>query len=226
MIHERCLNAVKKTIKDYDLPMKVIVKDESWLMRTANVVVRIFNPRFMQDYATAIPFLGRVYIPSSWYADDYWRVLAHEGVHLQQGKIEGQLAFSLKYMFPQVLSLLALGAIGAIWFFPMLLCLLFLLFLAPLPAPWRVKYEREAYLVTAAIDKIHSKFDITSNLYYDYMVEHHTGWAYYKPSWNAAAVKEKIVVDMVKAERLVDGDHSGSYVADVIQAIKTEEEAQ
>jgi len=60
----------------------------------------------------------------------------------------GRLLFSLAYLFPQCLSLLSLGAIFAIFWTPMLWCLLFLLFLAPFPAPWRKKFELEAYTMS------------------------------------------------------------------------------
>ncbi len=219
---ERVFEEVKQVITSHGLPLRLIPKDESPLMKFCNVFVGLFNSQFMTEYTTTIAFLGRIYTPTKWYAGAEWRTLAHEGVHLVQAKRDGQLLFSLKYLFPQCLAPLALLAIGAIWWMPMLFALLFLLFLAPLPAPWRVRYEREAYRVSAACDKLIG-FDITSKLYVDYMQHHYTGWGYYRPAWSRV---EGIEDDMKRAEALADDDllysHVTPYSAAVIWAIKTE----
>ncbi len=219
---ERVFEEVKRVITAHGLPLRLIPKDESPLMKFCNVFVGLFNRSFMTEYTTTIAFLGRVYTPTKWYAGAEWRTLAHEGVHLMQARRDGQLRFSLKYLFPQCLALLALLAFGAFLWFPMIWCLLFLLFLAPLPAPWRVQYEREAYIVSAACDRLIG-FDINSNLYLDYMQHHYTGWGYYKPSWGTVG---GIQADMYRAVKLAEDDLLDSqvtpYSAAVIYAIKTE----
>ena len=222
-LDDRVMAEVRRIILAHGLPLRIISKDKSPFMRFLNFFVGLFNHSFMTEYTTTIPFLGRIYAPTKWYAQsDWWRVLAHEGVHLVQARRDGQVRFALKYLFPQCLALLALLAIGAIWWLPMLWCLLFLLMLAPLPAPWRVRYEREAYTVSAACDKLIG-FDIVSKLYIDYMQRHYTGWGYYKPAWTRI---DGILGDMIRAEDLVDDDLLASnvtpYSSAVIWAIKTE----
>lgn len=86
-----------------------------------------------------------------------WEIIAHEGKHNDQTRRYGKVRFALMYLFPQCLALLtiplgvvvgikvpldlaasiALGAVIAV------------LPLAPWPAPWRARFEREAYTMSA-----------------------------------------------------------------------------
>ncbi len=222
-LESRCEETVGEVMRAHDLPVWIEYKSDSPLMKVIAFLIRPFNPRFMTDYLTVIPFLGRIYVPDR--DRGLWRSIAHEGVHLAQAKRDGQLLFALKYLFPQSLAPLALLAIAAIWWTPMLFALLFLLALAPLPAPWRVRYEREAYLVTGALDHLRG-YDIRSSEYGDYMVNHYTGWGYYKPAWGERKIRARVAVDMIQAENLSndEGYEGGDpgYARAVVWAIKEE----
>lgn len=125
-------------------------KNESWFMKFLAIFVSIFNKKFMTNYVTTIG--NTIYFPNREHVDKNEfgavAVLAHEIVHVQQSEKYGRIPFSLAYLFPQCLALFALGAVFAVFWLPMLWCLLFLLFLAPLPAPWRKKFELEGYTMT------------------------------------------------------------------------------
>ncbi len=184
------------------LPMRVVRKRSSVLMWIIAGILFPFNRRFMDGFITTIA--GRMYIPDGMTTYSLWRVAAHEGLHVQQDKRAGRVRFACAYLFPAPLALLALGAFGAFWT-PWAWCsLLALLALAPWPSPWRVRYEREAYLVTAVCDAMTGQ-DIMSPRYLDFMVEYHCGWNYYRPAWNRAELKRRVLGDLTVARRIADG---------------------
>lgn len=200
---ERCLQTVKNVLIGRGLPLRIVKKEDSWFMRLIGFAIKPFNPRFMKGYATTIPFLGRIYVPGAWYETSWWRTLAHEGIHLEQARRDGQLKFALKYLFPQCLGLLSILAFGAFLWFPMIWCLIFLAFLAPWPAKYRTRYEREAYVVTGAMDKMRG-LDIRSDLYTEYMLKHYLEWGYYKPVWRRESIEMAVRAEMLYAEHIVD----------------------
>lgn len=198
-------SAVKDMMASHGLNLKIVVKQQSRFMKACNFFVKKFNPEFMTGFTTTIPFLNTMYVPDSWDDGTEWRTLAHESIHALQAKQEGQLVFALKYMFPQCLGPLALFAIGAFWWTPMLFALVFLAALAPWPAKWRIKYEREAYRVSGAMDHLIG-WNILSSMYVSYMRNHYTGWSYYKMSWGGVETID-IVADMVHAGFLADSNY-------------------
>lgn len=227
---ERCLTAVEAVILAHGLPLRVIKKDSSPLMRAIGVVFTPFNPQFMKGYATTIPPLGRIYVPNAWYEKGWWRSLAHEGQHLEQANRRGQVRFALKYLFPQWLGALSLLAFGAFAWMPMLWCLLFLVALIPWPAPWRVQYEREAFIVTAACDKMLG-IDITTPLYLEYMMKHYVRWGYYRPRWRRAELERGVKLDLLYATHIVDvaipgALGNGPYCWHIVRAVKGALEAK
>ena len=123
----------------------IIFKEKSLFMKLLSYIL-FFNKDFMIDYTTTIG--NNIYFPNQKYIDrdnNYCiSILAHEIVHIKQSERYGKLLFSLMYLFPQCLSLLSILSVLAIFWFPFIWCLVFLLFLAPLPAPWRTKFELEA----------------------------------------------------------------------------------
>jgi hypothetical protein len=194
-------------------------KSESWLMGVIGALL-FFNRSFMTEYTTTIG--STVYFPDQYYYEQpvsAARTLAHEGVHIKQSKRVGAVWFALTYLFPLPLAALALGAVLAFWWLPALGFLGFLVFLAPLPAPWRVKYEREAYIVTAVCDAAQG-WDISADWYLDYMVSHYCGWGYYKPAWNAAHVRKLVRQDMELALKLFKGEVRDEYVGGLVKVLK------
>lgn len=124
-------------------------KDESTFMYLLSKIL-FFNKGFMTKFITTIG--STIYFPSREYIkmNEFGavNVLAHEVVHVAQAEKYGKVPFSLMYLFPQCLALLSLLAFLAIWYLPFLWCLLFLVFLAPIPAPWRKKFELEGYTMS------------------------------------------------------------------------------
>ena len=141
------------TILAREIPgFRVAFKTESKLQRLIGFIL-FFNPAYMTQYITTIHPV--VYFPSrEWYyanPKEAFEVLAHEFVHLFDAK-KSPLAFSLKYLFPQVLALLALPALLAIPFSGWWLWFLaFIVFALPLPAPWRTYYELRGYAMSLAV---------------------------------------------------------------------------
>jgi hypothetical protein len=214
-------SAVNDMMSSHGLGLKIVVKQKSWFMKTCGLFLRPFNPDFMEHYTTTIPFLNTMYVPETW--DLNWRTMAHESIHALQAKQDGQLLFALKYMFPQCLGPLAILSVGAIWWTPMLFALAFLVAFAPWPARWRVRYEREAYRVSGAMDAIQG-YDVRQPMYLSYMLRHYTGWGYYKMSWGGDMMPIHVAADMIYADHLATTDYivgdDVSYEQSLVWAVK------
>jgi len=143
--NEQIEEVVRQEIPDF----AIVKKSQSKLMQNINKVAKIFNPRFMSGYTTTL--YPKIYIPDDRAEDpDFWKVVAHELVHLVRAKKMG-LLHTLSYGFPQILAPLGLLSIGAIWLGPwMLLNLIWLICLAPLPAYFRMREEMDAYAMSIA----------------------------------------------------------------------------
>lgn len=139
----------KKSLERYYV-FKIRYKNESSFMKILSVIVWLFNRKFMTNYITTIG--NTIYFPSKKFVEDNdaaaMNVLAHEIVHIEQAEKYGRIPFSFLYLFPQVLALFSAFAILAIFWLPMLWFLAFLVFIAPMPAPWRAKFEFEGYTMT------------------------------------------------------------------------------
>jgi len=128
-------------------------KNKSLFMKLLGLLL-FFNKGFMTRYITTIG--STIYFPSEEFVKSKDQsaisVLAHELIHIQQAKAYGTILFSLLYLFPQCLALLAFLAPISLWF------LLFLLCLAPLPAPWRMKFEVGGYTMSLYMLNTQLKF--------------------------------------------------------------------
>lgn len=131
-------------LQNYSFTIKY--KDQSLFMKLISYIL-FFLPTFMTNYITTIG--STIYYPSQTFVqrdeDDAIIVLAHEVVHVTQANKYGNFLFGLMYLFPQCFAALSLLSILAIVWTPFLWCLVFLVFLAPIPSPWRMKFEFEAY---------------------------------------------------------------------------------
>jgi len=124
--------------------LKIKFKDQSLLMKFLGFIL-FFNKDFMSAFTTTLG--STIYYPS----EDYLKnrpvtslvILLHELVHVIDFN-KNKLLFIFLYLFPQILALLAVPA----FFFSWKLSAIFLLFLLPLPAYFRMKYERKAYAVS------------------------------------------------------------------------------
>lgn len=131
--------------KEFFPNLEIKYKDESLFMKILSKLM-FYNNKFMTDYTTTIG--STVYYPSKEYLKispiSSAVVLLHELVHMYDSNKSNKFIFGFLYLFPQILALL---------FFPMLfiswkIAIFFLLFLLPIPAYFRMKYEKRAYLTS------------------------------------------------------------------------------
>lgn len=219
MNHDALLATVQAFIRNRGLPLRIRRKRSSALMWVAYVglFMWLWNRRFMSGFITTV--FGRIYVPDGLSSWELWRVLAHEGMHLEQARRDGEVQFSLAYAFPASLALLAVGAVGAIACPWALLCLVSLVAVLPLPAPHRVRDEREAYLVSAVCDAM-AGIDVTSDWYFSAQVDYFVGWDYYRPAWNRRRTAEQVRADIIIAKRIADGEVGSTYAHELARAIR------
>tara|TARA_B100000212_G_C27339477_1_gene518469 strand:- start:358 stop:1065 length:708 start_codon:yes stop_codon:yes gene_type:complete len=180
-------------VADYaeqDMGSEILFKSDSAFMRfLSKVIFWMPTEQFMDGYTTTIGktiYLSDRYAKRAEPSTAEIGTIAHELVHVEQFDRLGLFGMSLAYLFPQwlaALSLLSILAVFNLWF---LLCLGFLVFAAPIPAPWRMIYEVEAYatgyatwhwvegnecpaLTPEQVDQLLSGY-----------VMQFTGWSYYK----------------------------------------------
>jgi hypothetical protein len=141
-------------------------------------------------------------------------------VHLFDAK-QGRIKFTLLYLFPQILAVLALLAVGAFWFFPMLLAVLFLAALAPLPSPSRTEIELRGYAMTLAVE-YWTAGSIPEDSVSRYS-EYFTGWSYYMMSPDRVYVMDRlnVIVEAIKSNKIFEGPQAEPY-RDVFLLLKRE----
>lgn len=142
--YEALYEMIEGQIPGFKVDYKDTTKD--WMMRAADAIVSIFNKKMRTHYTTTL--LKSVYFPTKTRVmDNYrgaFRTLSHEYVHLWDNK-HGGLAYNAGYLCPQLFALFSIFAFGAFWSLWFLFFLLFLVFLAPIPSPWRTKWELRGY---------------------------------------------------------------------------------
>lgn len=175
-------------MQEIDPKVKIRYKDSNhlpWYNRFCFWVATLINPAFMTRYVTVVG--STIYFPTEeFFKDDEERtfaVLAHEMVHVYDRAMhKWKWVFNLKYAFPQILSpLCLLGFLG--FLHPALFSLFALALLAfPWPAPWRVKYERRGYAMTAFVLSLqHRQLDR------DHVIKQFNTRAYYWMSWSKSS---------------------------------------
>lgn len=145
---EKLEDYIREKIPKYSREIK---EDSKW-MKFLNFFARAFNDGFMTDYITTT--YPKVYWPkeSMRFTSSVFRTTCHEAVHLLNAKRQTVFLHTFLYGFPQWLTLLSLLSILAVWLGPWwLLNLCWLLCLAPIPAYFRMREEREAYVMSMAV---------------------------------------------------------------------------
>lgn len=139
---------IKKFISNlqkYNPQFNIKYKKESILMKIIGFVL-FFNKTFISNFATTIN--QTVYLPNNDFLStkqlEMIVLLAHEYVHTKDAKKFGTFFYTLIYLFPLWLSLLAVPFYFIIGWWS----LLFLLFLSPLPAPGRAFIEFRGYTMS------------------------------------------------------------------------------
>jgi hypothetical protein len=131
--------------RKYFPSLQIKYKNQSWIMR---LVGKLFflNPDFMTSYTTTIGHT--IYFPDEKFIKtrsvSSSVILLHELVHFYDQKRIGKLTFIFSYLFPQILvpifGLLMFLITWKIMLPLMLFCAL------PIPAVFRMHWERRAYL--------------------------------------------------------------------------------
>ena len=136
--------------------LSIAYKDKSILMKLLSKVL-FFNKNFM-NYTTTLG--STIYFSS----EEKIRIapvtetviLLHEISHIYNNNKTNDLLFKFKYLFPQILALLA---IPAFFLFGWKLAFLCLLFLAPIPAYFRMMEEKQAYIMSLyAMNQLNLKY--------------------------------------------------------------------
>lgn len=175
MSFQTLVQAAQKHFPD----LQIKYKDESFLMKVISKLL-FFNKDFMTGYTTTIG--STIYYPNRSFVKarpvSSAVVLLHELVHVYDSKKFTMPLFSFLYTFPQILVLL---------FFPLLfvswkIALLALLFAAPIPSPFRMYFEKRAYLTSMyALSEMGKKmnFDPALDRQKNNFLEHFKTSSYY-----------------------------------------------
>lgn len=131
--------------KTYFPKLKIKYKDESWFMKLLGKLL-FFNKSFMTSYTTTIG--DTIYFPNQKFVKlrpvSAASILLHELVHLYDQKKLTKPIFIFSYLFPQIMVPICLLLFFIItWKIMLPLTLLFLL---PIPAIFRMHWEKRAYI--------------------------------------------------------------------------------
>lgn len=120
--------------------LKIRYKNESYLMKLLSFILFFNNFKY---YTTTIG--STVYFPSKEYVKNHivesMVILCHEHVHVYDEKISGKILYTIKYLFPQILTLLFIPLVFVnLWF------LVGFFLILPLPAYFRKNIEVRGYI--------------------------------------------------------------------------------
>lgn len=182
--------------------LRIVFKDE---LRAYRVLARVVPDEVLYRMSTtlfrtiAVGSRARAERDQRW----YFRVLAHELVHLFQFQRPGRLV--LTYLAPQVWALLAgaglvaaccaaapgewIAAAGGAWA---------LASVAPWPSPWRLRAEVDAYLMSFAVDHWRGRRIATAAI--DDRARTLCSWRYWKMAWRYRPARARLAraVDRVQ----------------------------
>lgn len=134
------------TAQTYFPDLKLKYKNQSWFMRLIGFLL-FFNKSFMNNFTTTIG--SKVYYPTESFVKarpvSAAVILLHELVHVKDAKRLSFPLFGFLYLFPQILSLFCLPLFLISWKIALPLVILFAL---PLPAFFRMYFEKKAYLTS------------------------------------------------------------------------------
>lgn len=151
------------TAQQYFPSLQIKYKNKSLLMKFLGILL-FFNKGFMTNYTTTIG--STIYLPNSNFVKlrpvSGAVVFMHELTHLYDQKRIGYFFFMFSYLWPQILVLPAFFLFLISW---KIALPVILLLCAPLPAYFRMKYEKRAYLSSLyAIQKLGVKLDFKPHL--------------------------------------------------------------
>jgi hypothetical protein len=200
------LQQLEAKIKERVPSFEIRYKDESWFMKILGYAMWLFNRQFMTRFTTTIG--TKVYFPSRAAVEanprSYWKTLAHEYVHILDSEKQ-KFWFTVSYLLPQLMGVVALLAFGAFVWPKLLWALVALVFFAPWPSPWRSKWELRGYTMSLAVN--YWRYGHVSESTKAWIGSHFWGWNYYKMAWGKARVRKNI-------DQAVDRIVTGGVFAD------------
>ena len=135
--------AITAKITQHFPQAKLLTKDTSPLMKFFGSLL-FFTPAFMTDYLTTVGF--NIYYPSQSWVDTHpiqaAVCLLHELVHVHDATKLSRPVFSFLYLIPLILVIPAAFLFLFSW---KLALLAMLLCMAPIPAYFRMRFEKRAY---------------------------------------------------------------------------------
>jgi hypothetical protein len=146
-----------QSAQSYYPNLKIKYKDESLLMKTIGKIM-FFNKSFMTSFTTTLG--STIYYPNSNFVKarpiSSSVILLHELVHVHDANKFTMPLFSFLYACPQILVLLFFPLLFVNWY----VALGALLFAAPLPAYFRMYFEKRAYFTSLyALNKLGKKLN-------------------------------------------------------------------
>jgi hypothetical protein len=174
--------ALATASQKYFPELQIKYKDQCWPMLLICKLL-FFLPSFKRHTTT----IGdTIYFPSQKFVKLHpvtsYVVLLHELVHLHDQRRVGKLAFITSYLFPQVLVPICLLLMFIVsWKIMLPLALLCTL---PIPAVFRMHWEKRAYLSSFYVlqllgNRLH--FDPHLKMQEDVFLKHLHGFSYYAP---------------------------------------------
>jgi len=150
------INNLIISAKEHFPDLKIKYKDSSNFMKLLGYIL-FFNKRFMTSYTTTIG--STIYFPSEKFIksrpNSAITIFLHELVHIYDAKRFNKILYSLLYLFPITLLLVSIPLFFFSWEIALVLTILSL---CPLPAYFRMYFERRAYMVSLyAIQKLSEK---------------------------------------------------------------------
>jgi len=195
MENKPVINDYLNEIAKQGVKVTVRKKSESALMRFIGALFKItgISPKFMDEYFTTIG--TTVYVPDRFYDFPEIRLLEtiiHECVHARDFS-KSPFLFVFMYLFPQILSALALIAIFAFLNINLLWFLFALVFLAPIPAIGRFILEIRAYRTSIIYFKVvYGYTDIELKSLYKWIIGQ-LATKYYYFTWPFPKHMEKVL---------------------------------
>lgn len=196
MSFQNLVQATQKYFPSLQIKYKTESKWMSWLGK-----LLFFNPSFMTSYTTTVG--TDVYYPTQQFVKtrpiSAAIILLHEIVHMYDSKRLSKLWFGFSYLCPQILALLFIPLMFVSW----KIALPFLLLGAPIPAFFRMYYEKRAYLASLYVMNSlgkRLKFDPMLDKQKGYFEDQFAGSFYYF-MWPFSGLKKDfdVAVDKINA---------------------------
>lgn len=155
------MNTLIENAKKYFPDLQIKYKNQSFIMKILATLM-FFNKGFMTHFTNT--FGSTIYFPNESFTKDpinFTSVFLHELVHVHDFKKHGSLLYSFLYGFPQILFLLCIPLFFFYWKIALILSIICLL---PIPAYFRMVFEKRAYLCSLyVLNYLYKKYHLISD---------------------------------------------------------------